>query len=394
MKKIKNYEELVFFVSGLTESHVDDAIILYDIGKYYIAIGDAAVSLYKIYRWDFRETHCLVKSCLFSLVTEDGLACLRTKNIGFTIRRTDYRYDADGDTGYSDTQQFLDLLRCYIKEGAFYEYPLIQQTVVLDSPDMQRIARITSLVVDHKSVSVELDGKDTYPLVYDMTWNYKQVAVALMHSLHSIIEQQHDLILGLARDREATEKWIKWNNTSIYQLFNYSKSAHSGEIVIIKQRSFLITFDDDALIVSDKLSLPLYECRIFGLRNHTAAVITPNEFKALAEMDVDIHVVATEHMYDLYCYNLSGRIILNKDFDKTIKYEGAAIVKNMPGNYMIKASYEGMQFEPVVISNQIGMYILCLDEKSIERQRMLACLAHETFDQQVSLIRLNQNEGG
>lgn len=390
MKKIKNYEELVFFVSGLTESHVDDAIILYDIGKYYIAIGDAAVSLYKIYRWDFRETHCLVKNCLFSLVTEDGLTCLRNKNIGFTTRRTDYRCDADVDTNYSDTQQFLDLLRCYVKEGTFYEYPLIQQTVVLDSPDMQRIARITSLVVDHKSVSVELDGRDTYPLVYDMTWNYKQVAVALMHSLHSIIEQQHDLMLGMARDKDSIEKTIKGANTFIYQLYSYCKSAHVDEVVVVKQRGFFISFDDDAIVVSDKLSLPLYECQTFGLRNHTATVMSISEFDSLTAMDVDIHAIATEHIRDMYEYGLTSKVILNETYDKTIGYEDTAIIKDVAGNYLIRATYGATKFEPVTISNLIGMYILCLDDRSLERKRMLACVAHQTYDKKVSSIRQQQ----
>ena len=109
-------------------------------------------------------------------------------------------------------------------------------------------------------------------------------------------------------------------------------------------------------------------------------------------MDVDIHAIATEHIRDLYEYGLSNKVLLNDTYDKTIEYEDTAIIKDVAGNYLIRATYGGTKLEPVTISNQIGMYILCLDERSLERQRMLACVAHETFDQQVSYLRLNQNK--
>lgn len=199
-------------------------------------------------------------------------------------------------------------------------------------------------------------------------------------------------MLGMARDKDSTEKTIKGANTFIYQLYSYCKAAHVDEVIVVKQRGFFISFDDDAIVISDKLSLPLYECQTFGLRNHTAIVMSISEFTSLTEMDVDIHAIATEHIRDLYEYGLSNKVLLNETYDKTIEYEDTAIIKDVAGNYLIRATYGGTKLEPVTISNQIGMYILCLDERSLERQRMLACVAHETFDQQVSYLRLNQNK--
>ena len=394
MKKIKDYDQLVLFVTSLTESYDDDAIILYDIGKYYVAIGDAAESLFKLFRWDFREAHNLVKSCLFSLVTKDGLACLQNKHIYVVIRETDIRYVGDYDSNYSDTQQFLDLIRSYTNEGNVYLYPIIRQTVVIDTPGMQRIARVSALVVDSLSISVELDGRESYSLVDDMIWDYTQVGVSIMSVLNNIITQQHDLMLEMARDKAQATKTVKEANTYIYQLYSYCKGAHKEEVIVVKQRGFFITFDDDAIVVSDKLSIPLYECQTFGLRNHTAAIITPDDFSSLTDMDINIHVIATDHIHNMYEFCLSGQDLLNCTYDKDIAYDDVAIIKDVTGDYMIKATYEGIKLDPVTISNQTGMYILCLDNLCLERKYMLAALVHQTFDKKASYIRqqLKHNE--
>ena len=109
MKKIKNCEQLYLFITGLTESHVEDAIILYHLGNYYVAIAEAAVTLFKLFGWDFKETHGLDNESdkVFCLVTHDGVACLIRHHIKTVVRETKFILSADCASMYTNTQQFL-----------------------------------------------------------------------------------------------------------------------------------------------------------------------------------------------------------------------------------------------------------------------------------------------
>ena len=392
MKKIKSYEQLCLFVTGLKDSHAGKSILLYNLGSYYLAIGDAAFSLYKRFGWDFKETHGLDRENdrVFSLVSPDGFVCLRRNRIELTVRDTGFLLEAGCASVYTDTQQFLELLRSYMIGKECYTYPFVRESVTLNTEDHQRVGRLTSLIISEDAVKAEIDNKDIFDLARNMEWNFTQVSVSLMRALHNIISKQHDLMVAYVRDRDMTEKEVRRQNTFILQLTEFHKITHAGEVVLVKQRGFFIAFDDDAVIIADRLSVPLYECRTFGTRNHTAVVITANEFKALTDMDVNIHCIATECVREMYEFCLASSVILNHAYDKSITYDDVAVMKDVTGSYMVRASYCGTKFEPVNISNQNGMYLHSLPDYSLEHRRMLACIAHHAYDKQAMAIQLQQ----
>lgn len=395
MKKIKNCEQLYLFITGLTESHVEDAIILYHLGNYYVAIAEAAVTLFKLFGWDFKETHGLDNESdkVFCLVTHDGVACLIRHHIKTVVRETKFILSADCASMYTNTQQFLEYLRSHLNEGESFNYPFIRESVVFNTADYQRVARLTSLSITNDSIRADLDNKDSIVLAANMVWDFKKESIAIMRALHNIISKQHDLMVAYARDRDMTEKEVRRRNTFILQLTEFYKISHAGEVVLVKQRGFFISFDDDAIIIADRLSVPLYECRTFGTRNHTAVVITANEFMALTDMDVNIHCIATKSVRDMYEFGLTYNVILNFTYDKSIIFDDVAVMKEVDGNYIVKASYGEIKFEPVIIPNQTGMYLCSLGISSLEYCQMLACIVHQVFDERAIAIKQQlQNE--
>jgi len=394
MKKIKSYEQLCLFVSGLADSYADSAIILYNLGEFYVAIGEAAVMLYKKFGWDFKETHVLDRQSdrFFTLVTQDGLACINRNLIKWVVKDTGFQLDVDCSSAYTDTQQFLERLRTYLNEREVFTYPFIRETVVLNTEDYQRVARLTKLIIDRNTIKAELDNRDILVIANNMEWDFKQISISLMRALHKIVNIQHDFIISLAHDREMTEDNVRMLNTAVYVSATNCKSSLLSEIVLVKQRGFLIAFDDDAIIIASKLTVPLYECQTHGTRNHTAVVITPNEFKALTDMDINIHCITTNNIRSMYEFCLSSDIILNLNYDKSIIYDDVAVMKDVTSNYMIKASYGGTAFEPVQIPNKTGVYLHSLPIHSLEYKQMLTCIAHQAFDKRVSAINQQQNE--
>lgn len=394
MKKIKSYEQLCLFVTGLVDSYADSAIVLYNLGNYYVAIGEAAVMLYKKFGWDFKETHVLDRQSnqTFTLVTQDGVVSIKRSLIKWVVRDTGFQLEVDCSSAYTDTQQFLERIRTSLNEGESFTYHFIRETVILNTDDYQRVARLTKLIIDRNSVKAELDNRDILVLSNDMEWDFKQISISLMRALHKIVNIQHDFIISLARDREMTEDNVRMLNTAVYISATNCKSSHLSEIVLVKQRGFLIAFDDDAIIIASKLSVPLYECQTHGTRNHTAVVITPNEFKALTDMDINIHCITTNNIRSMYEFCLSSDIILNLNYDKSIIYDDVAVMKDVTSNYMIKASYGGTAFEPVQIPNKTGVYLNSLPIHSLEYKQLLTCVVHQTYDKRASAINLQQNE--
>lgn len=388
MKKIKTYEQLCLFVGGLQESHCGTAIILYDLGSYFVVVGEAAVTLYKKFGWDFMEAHELDRQNdkLFSLVSADGYVCLKRNGIEFSVRNTGFQLVADCISVYTETQQFLETVRSYLVGEEVYTYPFIRENVVLNTVDYQRTARITSLIISKEAVKVEIDNNDVFDLARNMEWDFTQVSITLIRALHNIITRQHDFMKSFAVDRDFTEKEVRRLNTFIHLLAEHHKVFNPEEIVLVKQRGYFISFDDDAIVIANRLSVPLYECRTFGTRNHTAVIITPNEFKALTDMDVNIHCIATDINRNMFEFNLSYDALLNLSYDKSITYDEVAVMKNVSGNYFIKASYGGKKLAPVTIPNRIGIYLRNLTDYSLEYHQMLSCLVHKTYDKQILML--------
>lgn len=157
------------------------------------------------------------------------------------------------------------------------------------------------------------------------------------------------------------------------------------DIVVVNIGSHCLTFDDDAIWVSDMSGVLLYDCNTFGARGKTCAVLNPSQVDFLMSKEIKTAVVQAEENCLLFQLGLKESTLLNFKANRQFIYYDVVIRKRMGGDYVISACCNDNPLPETPISNVVGGYYVKLPE-CLEKRAILSAVAHQSYDGLVSTI--------
>lgn len=366
---------------------------LYSISGGYLAVGSLADRLYMLYGWEISEMDAGTGERVpYIIITDDGRDFLKAKGHNFHISLYDDKLTVN-KMDIAGVQQFLDMLRTEIPDNeSRIEHPVIRQSVTIDMGEFIREGRLSMLAISKDSIEVTIDNEDKIILADRNGWNVNSTTLGIYESLSKVITQQHQYLHTVANDYKKALKVQRDINMAAYGIYTIKKAQYKKEIVLLKGNGFFITYDDDAILLSEKIPLRLYDSQA-GNRTHTAFILSPVEFSSLSDLGFSIQLIHDATSHKSYEFGFRDSI-LNYQIKEAFSFSGIAIYKRSTGDYVIKASTEGKELPETVIPSYIGNYYQRLPIGSLERQKLLSVIAHRTYDKSLSILSDNQQRGG
>lgn len=357
------------------------ALVLYDVGGSWVAIGEDADRLYLSLGWeitDFTEDGIIYS---YMLVSTRGTKVLQTMGIDFEIIKLSVSQDID-KASLALTQQTLDYLRLQVGTHAI-TYPFVCHRTTVESVGYIREIRLTSLGISRESVVLCIDNSEQIELVHNHEWNFGHISLTLLRYISSIIEEQFDYLVSYLQTPRQAIKEQKLQNTAIYKQYLVAKEQLPPETLpLLKVHNVYLTFDDDAITVASlHRHILLYECKVIGLRGRTVAMLEESQLHTI-QQKAALPVIDSHFTHLIYQIGLTESY-LNQKCDMRIIYTDVAIRKCKGGAYAITASYNGNQLNEKYISTALGAYYCSLPECK-ERSAILFSLVHQSYDKTIA----------
>lgn len=374
-------KSLQSFVNELYKCHslheAEKALVLFNIGTSFIAIGNDVDKLYLTLGWeitDFSDGNTIYS---YMVISPYGAKVLQKLRLNVETRYIGNYHQISGQT-IATIQQILDYLRMFIGQESL-TYPIITTPITIESIGVIREVRITSLIINAHSIAVYIDNTELIELVKEHEWNFSRIGLALLGNLSDLIETQAPYMVSLIQAKTQTLRNQRIHNTALYELFIDKKRVASPDtLVFIQVEDSYLTFDDDAINVSTfQKGVILYECNVFGLRGRTVALLDNIKVENLG-FTYPLLVVNSQKDTPLYKLGLKESY-LNLKCNYEITYTDVVIRKQKDGEYVISACHNGHQLPDTTILNTIGGYYSNLPSCK-ERSAILSSLVHQTYD--------------
>lgn len=367
-----------------TLHQAEKALVLFDAGSRYVAIGIDADRLYLTLGWEMTDFDDEGEIYSYMFLVKDVASVLDYFRIEWLVSPLVMLFENE-QHGIAETQQAIDFLRVICKEHTL-EYPVIGYNTTIKGAGYIRELRLSSLTINKEKILVCVDNQETIVIAKGHEWNFCDIGQKLLSVLNDILTIQFPYIKLLAQSKKAILKEQKLNNTKVYEAFLNRKSEVSQKtIVVVKVQTCYLTFDDDAIAVAYSMSeILLYECNTLGLRGTTCALLTPSELSRLSPKNINVSVVSVHNVCALYQMGLRESF-LNFKADQRLTYSAVVIRKRIGGNYVVSASFNGSKLPETAVPNFVGAYYFRLPDCK-ERKALLYAAAHRTYDRLVSSI--------
>ena len=361
----------------------EKALVLFDVGTSFVGIGNDADKLYLTLGWEITDFSDGDSIYSYMIISPYGAKILQKLRLNVEY------YNAGNLPQISvqppvTIQQILDYLRMVVGQESL-TYPIITAPITIEEVGFIREIRITSLIIDAKSVSVRIDNTELIELVKEHEWNFSHTGLTLLDNLSGVVEPQLPYMVNLIQAQSQTLRNQRIHNTALYKLFLDKKCVVSSDtIIFIQVEDSYLTFDDDAIdTFACQKGVFLYECNVFGLRGRTVALLDNSQVETLLSIH-PLLVVNSKKDVPLYKLGLKESF-LNLKCNDELTYSDVAIRKQKDGEYVISASYYGHLLPEEPVLNTIGGYF-CNLPSCKERSAILSSLAHRTYDSLVSSV--------
>lgn len=361
----------------------EKALVLFDVGTSFVVIGNDADKLYLTLGWEITDFSDGDSIYSYMIISPYGAKILQKLRLNVEY------YNAGNLPQISvqppvTIQQILDYLRMVVGQESL-TYPIITAPITIEEVGFIREIRITSLIIDAKSVSVRIDNTELIELVKEHEWNFSHTGLTLLDNLSGVVEPQLPYMVNLIQAQSQTLRNQRIHNTALYKLFLDKQCVVSSDtIIFIQVEDSYLTFDDDAIdTFACQKGVFLYECNVFGLRGRTVALLDNSQVETLLSIH-PLLVVNSKKDVPLYKLGLKESF-LNLKCNDELTYSDVAIRKQKDGEYVISASYYGHLLPEEPVLNTIGGYF-CNLPSCKERSAILSSLAHRTYDSLVSSV--------
>lgn len=367
-----------------TLHQAEKALVLFDAGSRYVAVGTDADRLYLTLGWEITAFDDEGAEVSYMFLVKDRTAILDCFQIAWLVSPLSMLYEIE-QYGIAETQQALDLLRILCK-GQTLEYPVVGYKTIINGVGYIRELRLSSIAISKDEVSVCVDNQEIIGIAKGHEWNFSDIGQKLLSVLNDILALQFPYIKSLAQSSKAVLKAQKLTNTKVYEAFLNKKSEEPPTtIVMVKMRTCYLTFDDHAITISSSMgAIILYECNTFGLRGKTCAVLTPSQLSSLSSKNIKVSVVSVNDICALHQMGLKESF-LNFKADQRLSYSAVVIRKQIGGDYMVSASFNGGKLPDMAVPNYVGGYYFRLPDCK-EKEALLYIVAHRSYDGLVSSL--------
>lgn len=359
------------------------ALVLFDVGTSFVAIGNDADKLYLTLGWEITDFSNGDTIYSYIVISPYGAKILQDQRLNIETHEVEQNYQISGQST-ATVQQALDYLRLLIGQERL-NYPIITPPVTIEGVGFIREARITSLIINAHSIEVCIDNTELIEVVKDHEWNFSRTGLFLLGYLSDLIAQQAPYMISLIQATAQNLRNQRTQNTALYKMFLDKKREISPDtIVFIQVEDFYLTFDDDAIdVFACQKGVFLYEYNVFGLRGRTIALLDNSQVETLRSVH-PLLVVNSKKDVPLYKLGLKESF-LNLKCNDELTYSDVVIRKQKDGEYVISASYCGHPLPETPILNTIGGYY-CNLPSCKERSAILSSLAHRTYDSLISSV--------
>lgn len=359
------------------------ALVLFDVGTSFVAIGNDADKLYLTLGWEITDFSNGDTIYSYIVISPYGAKILQDQRLNIETHEVEQNYQISGQST-ATVQQALDYLRLLIGQERL-NYPIITPPVTIEGVGFIREARITSLIINAHSIEVCIDNTELIEVVKDHEWNFSRTGLSLLGYLSDLIAQQAPYMISLIQATAQNLRNQRTQNTALYKMFLDKKREISPDtIVFIQVEDFYLTFDDDAIdVFACQKGVFLYEYNVFGLRGRTIALLDNSQVETLRSVH-PLLVVNSKKDVPLYKLGLKESF-LNLKCNDELTYSDVVIRKQKDGEYVISASYCGHPLPETPILNTIGGYY-CNLPSCKERSAILSSLAHRTYDSLISSV--------
>lgn len=359
------------------------ALVLFDVGTSFVAIGNDADKLYLTLGWEITDFSNGDTIYSYIVISPYGAKILQDQRLNIETHKVEQNYQISGQST-ATVQQALDYLRLLIGKECL-NYPIITPHVTIEGVGFIREARITSLIINAHSIEVCIDNTELIEVVKDHEWNFSRIGLTLLGYLSDLIAQQAPYMISLIQATAQNLRNQRTQNTALYKMFLDKKREISPDtIVFIQVEDFYLTFDDDAIdVFACQKGVFLYEYNVFGLRGRTVALLDNSQVETLRSVH-PLLVVNSKKDVPLYKLGLKESF-LNLKCNDELTYSDVVIRKQKDGEYVISASYCGHPLPETPILNTIGGYY-CNLPSCKERSAILSSLTHRTYDSLISPV--------
>lgn len=169
------------------------ALVLYEIGGTFVAIGKDADRLYLTLGWEI--TDFSDKGTVFSymLASSKGVIVLEHLGIKYKIIKIEVS-NSTNRASIAMTQQSLDYLRLQAGPHTI-SYPIVGHNTMIESIGYIREVRLTSLNISRQSITLNIDNSEQVELVNGHEWNFSNMELTLLGDISSLLDEQFDYIL-------------------------------------------------------------------------------------------------------------------------------------------------------------------------------------------------------
>ena len=353
------------------------ALVLYEIGGTFVAIGKDADRLYLTLGWEITDFSDEGTIFSYMMVSPKGICVLKQLSIDYEIVKAQAVDNISRDSIVT-TQQTLDYLR--LQAGThILSYPIVGHNTMIESVGFIREVRLTSLNISRQEITLCIDNSEHVELANGHEWNFSNMGLTLLDYISSLLDEQFDYILSYIQNPKQIIKEQKLQNSTLYNRYISTKKDLPIEtILLLKIQKDYLAFDDDAITVASLCrNVLLYECHVIGLRGQTVAMLADSQLQALQQVTM-VSIIDAHYPHAAYQIGLEESF-LNRKYDKQITYMDVAIRKRKAGGYIISAVYNGTQLPEVPIPNSLGSYY-CKLPKCKEKDTILVSLVHQTYE--------------
>lgn len=359
------------------------ALVLFNVGTSFVAIGNDADKLYLTLGWEITEFSDGDSVYSYMVISPYGAKILQELRLNVEARNAG-KLPQTSVQPPATIQQILDYLRMVVGQESL-TYPIITAPVTIEGVGFIREVRITSLTINSHSVTVCIDNTELIELAKDHEWNFSRTGLALLDNLSGVVEPQTPYMVNLIQAKAQTLRNQRIHNTALYKLFlDKKRVVPSDTIVFIQLEGSYLTFDDDAIdVFTFQREVLLYESNVFDLRGRTVALLSRPQLETLKDAHSLLVVNGPENV-PLYRLGLKESF-LNLKCNHELAYSDVVIRKQKSGEYVISASYNSHPLPESPIHNTIGGYYSTLPSCK-ERSAILSSLVHRTYDPLISSV--------
>ena len=359
-------------LSELRKTKDDSSIVLFKDGEKWFTFGNDADWLFEKKGWQTAELNVIDKKISWMDINQDGKAVLEKENVIIdTIDNACVNiitnFVDSTNSYFSLSQQTLDFFRKLCKEKNNYlgiDYSFSDD--IFNENITYRFMHITPNSIDILTTS----GKKT-KVVDGNNWNVATADVA-----DFLQRRRHYVIDALTHPEEYIFNKKKIADMAVKEFKSYPKS--DGEILILKQDDFYISYGDDAIKIAELTGCYIWQRETKEGKCLPMVILSSTVVDYLEYSNPTKILVKEGVINECVTEILAKESILNKGLRNGSLFDNIFLFKKKNGEYAIRATYDGKELESRNIKSKYAIQYNNISSETEKKLLLKSLIAEDS----------------